>query len=218
MLKFRLFCFTIFSFLFRICWLYLKKCKFFENVYLTYYISFLFYDQKGSDPTGSASLSWSTIQYIDVSQKYCILLYSRNKRESSGGVSIVYFTTNIWKTTRQCTQAITLRRSAMSVKFHSNCLLCSQFGFIFLQVSSLWTGFSFFDSLDGVCRSQLTLLESEYCPTSLPTRNPEGIRYKSASPGPKGEAQVLYQAREWYTRRNPILCRLINKSYYKRPS
>ena len=57
-------------------------------------------------------------------QFFVIMLYSRNKRESSGGVSIVYFTTNIWKTTRQCTYVITLRRSAMSVKFHYNCLLC----------------------------------------------------------------------------------------------
>ena len=41
----------------------------------------------------------------------------------------------------------------------------------------LWTGFSFFDSLDGVCRSRLTLLESEYCPTSVPTVHPK-VPYK----------------------------------------
>ena len=41
----------------------------------------------------------------------------------------------------------------------------------------LWTGFSFFESLDGVCRSQLTLLESEYCPTSFPTVHPK-VLYK----------------------------------------
>ena len=41
----------------------------------------------------------------------------------------------------------------------------------------LWTGFSFFDSLDGVCRDRLTLLESEYCPTSFPTVHPK-VPYK----------------------------------------
>ena len=123
-----------------------------------------------------------------------VLLYSRNKRESSGGVSIVYFTTNICKTTSQCTWTITLRRSAMSVKFHYKCLLCPQLGFSFLQASSLWTGFSFFDSLDGVCRSRLTLLESEYCPTSFPTRTPEG-------PGISRLAPVLDKKLKSYIKR-----------------
>ena len=40
-----------------------------------------------------------------------------------------------------------------------------------------WTSFSFFDSLDGACRSRLTLLESECCPTSFPTVHPK-VPYK----------------------------------------
>ena len=56
----------------------------------------------------------------------------------------------------------------------------------------LWTSYSFFDSLDGVCRSRLTLLESEYCPTSFPTVNMK-VPYRLASPGPKEDTQVLYQ-------------------------
>ena len=95
---------------------------------------------------------------------------------------------------RQCTRAITLRRSAMSVTLHSDCLLCSGLGFSFLLVSSLWTGFSFFNSLDGVCRSRLTLLESECCPTSFPTRTPEG-------PGISRLAPVLDKKLKSYIKR-----------------
>ena len=35
-------------------------------------------------------------------------------------------------------------------------------------------GLQFLDSLDGVCRNRLTLLEPEHCPTSLPVRIPQG--------------------------------------------
>ena len=67
----------------------------------------------------------------------------------------------------------------------------------------IWTGFSLFDSLDRVCRGRLTLLESEYCPTSFPTIHPK-VPYKWASPGPKQNSQFLYQAWELYTRRSRI--------------
>ena len=130
------------------------------------------------------------------------------------GVSTVYFTIIIRETTT------TMYLHNHSQKISNVCgtslwlssLLSAWLQFL-MGFFSLWTRFSFFDSLDRVCRDWLTLFESEYCPTSLPTRTPEGIRYKSASPGPKSEAQVLYQAREQYTKRNLILCRLINKSY-----
>ena len=47
-----------------------------------------------------------------------------------------------------------------------------------LSLPSLdWYRFSFLDSLDGVCRDQLTLSESEYCPTSFPTVYPK-VPYK----------------------------------------
>ena len=64
-----------------------------------------------------------------------VMLYSQQK-ESSRGVSTVYFTLSIWKATKTMYTALTLRSSAMSVTLHSDCLLCSQIGFSFLTVSS----------------------------------------------------------------------------------
>ena len=58
-----------------------------------------------------------------------------NKR-SQAGEYLQFISQVSGRQQRQCTRAITLRRSAMSVTLHSDCLLCSQLGFSFLWVSS----------------------------------------------------------------------------------
>ena len=107
------------------------------------------------------------------------------QRESSGKcplcISIKQHIDNMY--TQVAIHASTIGSLAVSQFF--SLLLLTAGNWIFSSSLFSWTSFSFFDSLDGVCRSRLTLLESEYCPTSFPTHTPKGIRYKSASPGPR---------------------------------
>ena len=114
---------------------------------------------------------------------YCCIHATKGVKR---GLSIVYFTISIWETTKTmyiCNHSQKISNVCDTSLWLSS-LLSAWLQFL-MGFLSLWTSFSFFDSLDGVCRIWLTLLESEYCPTSLPTRTPEGIRYKSASPGPR---------------------------------
>ena len=68
--------------------------------------------------------------------------------------------------------------------------------------------FSFFDSLDIVCRDRLTLLEPEYCPTSLPVRIARGSISGQLAPVLIQNTQVLHQALDPYrTRVNPNMKR-----------
>ena len=125
----------------------------------------------------------SLYEYVtdDAIAQCCI----HKQKESSGGIYSLFHTKYLEGNKDNCTRAITLRSLAMSVT--TSLFLSSQH---YDQLQFL-DSFSSLDrlqflwlSIDGACRSRLTLLESEYCPTSFPTVHPK-VPYKQASPGPR---------------------------------
>ena len=85
---------------------------------------------------------WSkkaTIYNVYIQFEYEGSVVFTQQKESSGGIYNLFHTKYLEDNNDnvQCTRAITLRSSAMSVTLHSYCLLCSRIGFSFLLVSLL---------------------------------------------------------------------------------